>query len=882
MGEKLVHFDDVAPLPPIKSVGGKGYSLIRMSREGFPVPPGFVLTVDFFTPWIEAVTAADQWQDFINAPPEEMTERAAVLPSLADNLSFNDEQARFVSQALERMEGFELFAVRSSSPEEDLAGASFAGGYETILGAGRETMERAVRQAFESCLSPRVFVYKRQQGFEINQARIAVVVQAQIASEVAGVGFSVEPISNDYDRAVFNANWGLGETVVSGLASPDQYVVDKVSGQVLEAVIGQKETSIWLRPDGGTEERPDSRHDQPTLDHDRLTVMTRELIRVEELYGRPMDIEWAWRDGRFYLLQARPITAYLPMPEDMVTSPGRPRRLYLDATLAIQGIQEPLSVMGQDFLHILFRNVSRELLGHEKLVDPDEGLVRMTGNRFYLSLSHLFHVVSPKSFGRVIGNMDSLVGEILLQIDPESYLSHPGPEYLHHLGPKIVTHVPALPIKALEAALIPEYSAEVYHRQVGKTLAGIEADKGAPQKINEYTDWLAARYVHLLFHTLVPPFVAAMLARSRLSRIFADRAKEESQTAQDLVYIDQALPHNITIEMGLELYAIAENLAGLGVSDPEDLGRRLETADLPPEVMEAWQAYMEHFGFRGPRELDIAAPRYRDRPELLYKQILSLLSLEKDSDNPRAIHKRSAERRHQAHARLRDAAYNLGAVTGREYDLLYRLVVHFGGYRENHKYYLVKAISFLRRRVLQEVEGLLAAGRLDRLDQVFDLTLDDLARALDDPAIDLRELIERNTAFLQKLHHVKEFPHMVDSRGRILRPQRPEPKEGELAGQAISPGRTQGRVKVLHTPDEKPLLPGDILVARATDPGWTPLFVNAVAIVLEVGGMLQHGSLVAREYGKPCVAGVQNATNLLKDDEMVEVDGSAGLIRKMA
>ncbi len=871
MENKLVHFDDAAPLPPIKSVGGKGYSLIRMSREGFPVPPGFVLTVDFFTPWVASITATEQWRDFVNAPPEEMSDRAAVLPSLTEDLSFDDDQAQRVTRAMERLNAFELFAVRSSSPEEDLAGASFAGGYETVLGAVRRTMEQAVRLAFTSCLSPRVFVYKRQQGFE---------VQAQIASEVAGVGFSVEPMSNDYDRAVFNANWGLGETVVSGLASPDQYVVDKVSGEVMETVIGKKETSIWLLPDGGTEERPDPRHDKPTLDDGRLAVMTRELKRIEALYGRPMDIEWAWQDDTFYLLQARPITAFLPLPDEMITPPGHPRRLYLDATLAVQGIQEPLSVMGQDVLNILFGQISHEVLGHKKLVDPDEGLILMSGNRFYMVLSHLFHVVSPEKFSNVIGNMDSLVSEIMHQLDAESYISRPMPEYLHHLGPKIVAHVPGLPLRGLEAALVPEHSAAVYHRKVEKALGKIEADKGAPKAVNEYAHWLATEFVHLLAHILVAPLVASMLARSHIGRIFASRAQEDPRTAQDLIHIDQALPHNVTIEMGLELYSIAEVLEGSGISDVEELGRRLDNADLPPEVMTAWRAYLDRFGFRGPRELDIAAPRYWDQPQLLIKQIHSLLNLEKGGENPRTIHECSAERRRQAHERLKDAAHAMNAVTGREYDLLYRLVEHFGGYRENHKYYLVKVISFLRRRVMREAEQLKAAGRLDRTEQVFDLTLDDLARVLGDPDLDVHALMERNTSFLKKLGHVIDFPHMVDSRGRILRPKRPEPKEGELSGQAISPGTAQGRVKVLHAPDEKPLLPGDILVARATDPGWTPLFVNAGAIILEVGGMLQHGSLVAREYGKPCVAGVQDATKLLKDDEIIEVDGSAGIIRR--
>ena len=562
MQGKLVHFDDTAPLPSLMSVGGKGYSLIRMSREGLPVPPGFVLTVDFFDKWFEVITASASWREFIDAPPDELEERAAALPPLTESLSFSEEQAGLIVQALDHLEPFPLFAVRSSSPEEDLAGASFAGGYETILGANRATMESAVRRAFASCLQPRVFVYKRQQGFELDRVLIAVVIQAQIASEIAGVGFSVEPISNDYDRAVFNANWGLGETVVSGLASPDQYVVDKLSGKVLESTIGAKETSIWLLPEGGTEERVDDRHGQRTLSDAQLAVKTSEINRIEELYGRPMDIEWAWQGDQLYLLQARPITTFLPLPAALETPPGERRRLYLDATLSIQGIQQPLSVMGLDLLYILLRRFSHQVTGEIHVVQPDEGLVSFAGNRLYLVLSHLFHLVEPKEFGTFIGNLDSLVSEILVDVDPEEYRSDPCPRYLHHLVPKVVARVADVPAKGLEAALAPEHSARVYHRTVEGVLDTIEANEEAPQSTSQYADWLSSQFAHLMVRTLVPRLVAAIAAASRLKSMFAEVAKEDPQTAADLVNIDQALPHNVTIEMGMGLWSIAESLKG--------------------------------------------------------------------------------------------------------------------------------------------------------------------------------------------------------------------------------------------------------------------------------------------------------------------------------
>jgi pyruvate,water dikinase len=162
---------------------------------------------------------------------------------------------------------------------------------------------------------------------------------------------------------------------------------------------------------------------------------------------------------------------------------------------------------------------------------------------------------------------------------------------------------------------------------------------------------------------------------------------------------------------------------------------------------------------------------------------------------------------------------------------------------------------------------------------VFDLTTENLDRGLADSSLDLRALAQGNTRFLRKIRHVRNFPLVIDSRGKILRPPKKEAVEGELVGEPISTGVFRGQVKVLNSPDEKPVLPGEILVARATDPGWTPLFLNAGGIILEIGGILQHGALVAREYCKPCVAGVENATSILKDGQVVELDGSNGVIR---
>jgi pyruvate,water dikinase len=211
---------------------------------------------------------------------------------------------------------------------------------------------------------------------------------------------------------------------------------------------------------------------------------------------------------------------------------------------------------------------------------------------------------------------------------------------------------------------------------------------------------------------------------------------------------------------------------------------------------------------------------------------------------------------------------------------IHLLIELFAGARDTPKYHLVMLTCAIRRRALIEGERLVAEGRLDAARDVFDLTFDDLEEATRDSRLDLRALCAERTRFARRLSaQVTEFPQVIDSRGRILRPPPREGRPGELAGMSVSAGSAVGPVKVLRDPREKPIDKGDVLVAYTTDPGWTPLFVNAAAVVLEVGGILQHGAVIAREYGKPCVVGIDRVVSRLRDGQMVEVDGTAGVIR---
>ena len=321
-----------------------------------------MLTTKFFAPWFDEVQASATWTALADATPNQWATVCTELQGLCPALTLTATQQHALADPRDHLAGLGddlLFAVRSSSPEEDLAAASFAGAYETRLGVRLADLEEAARRCFASSLDSRVFAYKRARGFDMLSPRIAVVVQRQINSEVAGVGFSLNPLTNDYDEAVIDASWGLGESVVAGRASPDHFVIDKVSGKVVDEKIGAKQVSIWLGREGGTVEREGYRSTDLTLSAAQFAELTSVLCRIEELYGYPTDIEWAYADGQLYVLQARPITTHVPLPPEMATKPGERRRLYADAALS-QGvtINAPISPLGLAWIvNILYASV---------------------------------------------------------------------------------------------------------------------------------------------------------------------------------------------------------------------------------------------------------------------------------------------------------------------------------------------------------------------------------------------------------------------------------------------------------------------------------------------------------------------------------------------
>ena len=464
------------------------------------------------------------------------------------------------------------------------------------------------------------------------------------------------------------------------------------------------------------------------------------------------------------------------------------------------------------------------------------------------------------------------MAEILADIDPKQYRAVTRPPWmsLRYLWviPRALWSTRGFVWDTLNTILFPERASQRYRErtQAFETQLRANLDADIPLETFRQTYQTA---IAREFDVLMSALVVGLISPEPLV---------PGKTAEVRALVEKGMrgvTGNVVVEMGMALHRLATLLDRSEFEDLTRLTKRIEHRLLSPEFLSAWDDFLSRFGWRGPLEMDLASPRYADAPHLALRQ-MSFLAVA-DGFNPETAHQQHIQARQQANAELmRRSGFVRRAVLHR----IYRLNDLFAGTRDTPKHLIILLNYGIRKRALIEGQRLMQAGRLDAAEHVFDLEFDDLRAAAKDAALDLRRIRAERTHFRRKLdQHVRSFPPVIDSRGRILRPPPGKHVPGLLTGMPVSPGVVTGPVKILHTPHEKQVEKGDILVTYTTDPGWTPLFINAAAIVLEVGGALQHGAVVAREYGKPCVVGIDQVVTKLRDGESVEVNGTMGTVR---
>jgi len=848
-------------IPRVADLGGKAASLVRLKQADFNVPDGYILDVDFFQSWNQQVASSDEWQNILAGSTTDLLgfgQLCDQLKKFASTLAFSEDQIGCVDRA--SVEG-RSYAVRSSSPEEDLADSSFAGLYETVLNVGADDIVDAIRECYLSCLDARVFIYKRKLGMPFDAPAIAVVVQTQIDSDISGVVFSINPLNNDYDEAVINGTFGLGDALVSGEITPDSWTIDKINSKTLDFKLGAK---------GG-----DKQSASPCLTAEQLKLITHTVCRIEDHYGEPVDVEWAIEKDELFLLQARPITTYIPITSAMMTKPGEPRLLYMDESLA-DGItiSGPVSVITNDYamylFELLFIYIDRKL--SFRSTPQKESLFFSTGIRIYTNMSQMMSWVGAASMAPAKRIIDTTYADILETSDIQRYKQG---------RIRLWAWLKLVPLlfktlwksrQMVTSFCGAIFRTEKFQLQYHEKLAHFNAFLAQPAPFNLPIDEFLLHYyipfTEVSQSTTVPAIGLFVLRGTNAIDKLVD-----DDTAQ-LIDTIKLGSEDMVMVMGLELYELSTLLPATAFSDLNKLHEQIVERSIDSKFLDCWDNFLNRFGHRGPLEMDLSQPKYADEPMLVLKQLATIVKGNQSFD-PRISHKESRQNRPKAYEEL------MGQLHSRKKKKLakaYRSLCDFEHSREIPKDQLVTIQKRIREYLLQLAESWVEEKRLDRVDQIFQFKVEEILEAQRQSQFDLKQVLAHRDDYVARANRVRHFPHAIDSRGRILRPIA-EQVPGQLIGTPVSSGVVTGPVKVMHDPFEKEIEQGDILVAHTTDPGWTPLFINAAAILLEVGGELQHGALVAREYGKPCVAGIVNLTRKLEDGQMVEVDGNSGRVR---
>jgi rifampicin phosphotransferase len=877
---------DAGMLP---AVGGKAANLGEMIRAGLPVPPGFCVTTHAYGQAAASVEidfdALDREQGEGLSRTAERTrasiQAASIPPALVDA----------VTQACANLGAGLPVAVRSSATAEDLPYASFAGQQDTYLHViGTDALMEAVRRCWASLWTERAVFYRARNHIDHRSVRLAVVVQRMVDARVAGVLFTANPVTGRRRQAVIDASPGLGEAVVSGAVNPDRFVVDTGSGAILERRLGDKRVEVRPLPGGGTEhvEKP-AAQDRACLDDGQVRALAALGDRVEKHYGAPQDTEWAIdASGTLWLTQARPITTLFPVPE----RPGAPRtpgpegedlRVFFCFTVA-QGLYRPITPMGLAGMRLISAAAAR-LMGFS-VADRLAGshVYFEGGQRMFIDLTGALRgSVGRTLFPRMLDVMESRSAVVLRRViqDPRLSMTRKSPLSFLRRAARIAFRF-RVPLRVVHALARPD-DARLRCERIGVELAGrlgpLPPAAGAAERL-DFAERILHEEIISLGPRLMPP-AAAGLGMFAL----AGKLLRKDLRGGELQTVLRGLPGNVTTEMDLALWKLAGRIRddetaarALRETPATELSGRYRAGTLPAAAQTGLSEFLSRYGHRAVAEIDLGMPRWSEDPAHLLGVIANYLRLENDALAPDAVFRRGAAEAEALVETLVGRARRRGRLRARLVRFALDRARRLSGLREIPKYNMVVALAAARREVAAAGAELARLGRIGSADDVFFLDLAEARSGLQGG--DLRPVIaERRRTYEAELRR-RHIPRVILSDGTEPEAETlPAPgPDGALVGTAASAGAVTGTARVILDPVGARLEPGEILVAPSTDPGWTPLFLTAGGLVMEMGGANSHGAVVAREYGIPAVVGVPGATRAIGTGQRIRVDGTAGRV----
>lgn len=853
----------------ISMVGGKGANLGELCKiEGIAIPEGFCISTEAFKRTIgETPLIKELLNELALLKVEELDKIAEITSEIRRRI----EEVTIPKDIIEEILSHFLtlgennaYAVRSSATAEDLPSASFAGQQDTYLNLrGREAILNHIKKCWASLFTDRAVIYRIQNGFDHRKVYLSVVVQRMVFPQVSGIMFTADPVTGNRKVLSIDASYGLGEALVSGLVNADMYKVRQ--GNIIHKNIATKKLAIYPLEHGGTK----NQHIEPKLQNKQ--ALTDEQILELEIMGRnledhftsPQDIEWCLADDKFYIVQSRPITTLYPVPE----AEDEENHVYISVGHQ-QMMTDPLKPLGMSFFQLI-----------------SFGKRFKAGGRLFVDVAQM--LASPESREMLLkgmGQHDPLIKDAITTLLQRGDFIKALPEEKEHQNLNKGNKSEAPREEEPQMNSDPNIVSDL----IKKCETSVEALK---QNIKSKTgtevfDFISEDIGELKRILFDPQSSAVFMAAINASAWINEKMQQWLGEKNVADILSQSVPNNVTSEMGLALMDVADALRPypevidyLEQVKEDNFLEEIVRLQGGQEAKDAINEYLKKYGMRCSGEIDITRPRFSEKPTTLIPMILSNIK----NFQPKASERKFEQGRQEALKKEQELLERLkelpnGEEKAKETKEKIDLIRNFIGYREYPKYGMVNRYFLYKQALLKEAEKLVQAKVIHEKEDIYYLTFEELREVVGSNKLDYNIINQRKEE--HKLYEKLTPPRVMTSEGEIITGKYncEDIPEGAMVGLTVSSGVIEGRARVILNMEDAKLEKGDILVTSFTDPSWTPLFVSIKGLVTEVGGLMTHGAVIAREYGLPAVVGVENATKLIKDGQQIRVHGTEGYV----
>ncbi|MCI0764921.1 phosphoenolpyruvate synthase [Bacillus sp. TL12] len=852
-------------------VGGKGVNLGELSKiQGMQVPEGFCITTVGYQIAIEQnetfQALLDQLTMLKIEDRNQIGEISRKIRHIIMEIKIPSDVAGAVIHYLSQFGDEHAYAVRSSATAEDLPHASFAGQQDTYLNIiGKEAILHHISKCWASLFTDRAVIYRMQNGFDHSQVYLSVIVQRMVFPQASGILFTADPITSNRKLLSIDASYGLGEALVTGLVSADCYKVQEE--EIVDKMIATKKLAIYALKEGGTKAQqidPNLQKTQ-TLTEQQILQLARIGRQIEAYFGCPQDIEWCLVDDIFYIVQSRPITTLYPIPE----ANDQENHVYVSVGHQ-QMMTAPMKPLGMSLFQL-----------------TSFGPRFQAGGRLFVDITNnLASPASRKTIIDTLGQSDPLIKDALMTIIERGDFikSLPDDEKIQNSSQSnndkndksegFLTQIENDPTIVTDLIKSSETSIEELKQNI-QTKSGSDVFDFMLEDIQQLKK--------ILFDSQsLGVIMAAMDASSWINKKMEEWLGEKNVADT----LSQSVPNNITSEMGLALLDVAdvirpypEVIDYLQHVKDDNFLNELVKFEGGQKTRDAIYIYLNKYGMRCAGEIDITKTRWSEKPTTLIPMILNNI---KDFD-PDSGNRKFEKGRHEALKKEQELLDRLkqlpdGKRKVKETKRMISLIRNFIGYREYPKYGMINRYFVYKQALLKEAEQLVQTSVIHEKEDIYYLTFEELHEVVRTNKLDYQIISKRKGEY--KLYEKLTPPRVITSDGEIIAGEykRENLPAEAIVGLPVSSGVIEGRARVILNMEDADVEDGDILVTSFTDPGWTPLFVSIKGLITEVGGLMTHGAVIAREYGLPAVVGVENATKLIRDGQRIRVHGTEGYI----